>query len=189
MRNISKVIALILMTCVSTFSFAETGNTKEETKNLSLLEWRALSPDDQEALIQGLEIEKYSNLRLIDISEADAMTKVTDAKALAFAQKMDQFMTDNVNFEIEDEHSRVGDVGVHWLNVLLLDGNPVGGAIGYFQKGCDLEEENYQYFETEEEAIQAGCDVNADVSWQAHGAFDQDLKPIRYDEYMEWSGY
>lgn len=68
--------------------------------------------------------------------------------AKSYAEKMNTFMQETVNFEIEDEHSRVGAVSVHFLNVLLRYGKAVGGSIGYLQKGCDLEDENYQYFET-----------------------------------------
>ncbi|MBX3018509.1 MAG: hypothetical protein KF767_11505 [Bdellovibrionaceae bacterium] len=175
--------AILTFATVLTFGFSAFAET------LTLEQWKALTPDDQEALIQGFDVEKYSNLEAIDIAEPKAMEKVKNPAALEFAKKMDAFMQDNVSFEIEDEHSRVGETEIHWVNVLLLDGQAVGGAIGYFQKGCDLEEENYQYFETEDEAVAAGCDVGADVSWQAHGAFNQDLEPIRYDSYMEWSGY
>lgn len=164
--------------------------TMAEGANVLTFEnWKSLSADDQEALIDGVDIEKYSNLNLIEISESGALSLVSDPAVRAFAEKMDSFMKANSNFEIEDEHSRVGDVDLRFLTVLLLDGRAVGGAVGYFQQGCDLEEDNYQYFDTREEAIAAGCDVDADVSWQAHGVFNHELEPYRYDSYMEWTGY
>jgi len=158
-------------------------------QQMTLEKWQALSADDKELLLEGIDIESYSNLSLIELNEDNALAKVPRGAAQAFAEQMAEFMRTNSNLEVEDEHSRVGPVQVYWISLLMIDEQVLAGSIGFLQRGCSLEEDNWQYFETEAEAEAAGCDTNADVSWQAHATFDEKLSPIRYDEYMEWSGH
>ena len=35
----------------------------------------------------------------------------------------------------------------------------------------------------------AGVDPDEDVQWAAYGSFDLDGEPMRYDTYMEWTGW
>lgn len=156
---------------------------------MTLQLWQTLSNDDKKDLIDGVDTEKYSNLSTVSISEKNALDHIAQPLVHEFAVKADQAMHEAVDFEIEDEHSRVGQAYLQWVDVVMIDGQVLGGRFGYIQDGCDLEDENYQYFETEDEAKAAGCDTDADVSWQAQGVYDFDLAPIEVDGYFEWSGY
>lgn len=107
-----------------------------------------------------------------------------------FARVVHVFMKNNSSLEVDDDyHSTIGEKKISMEILTLRSGHIIGGRISYFQLGCDMADEySNRHFNSEVEAKNAGCDFS-DVSWSAYGLFDHNAKPVRYDDYMEWSGY
>jgi predicted DNA-binding WGR domain protein len=158
----------------------------------SLDAWKKLGADRREQILDEMEYfaDKHPTLSKVEDVE---IGKLTDPKHKAFAEKMRSFMEENCYMDLDnEEHVIIGQPEVTVSLYTLKDtGDVVGGTIRYWQKGGDNEDYTYGHYDTREEAIAAGVDVDTDVSWAAHGLFDHDGKPAneRYDTYLEWTGY
>ena len=187
MGSLLKIFAVFyILVLSSSFSFAN-------SKTLTLDAWKALPAEEREMYAEGYGSDDYTNLKVVtlDLVEGQDLTVIANDAAETFALEMEKIMRTESYLEVEDDYySKIGSVHISSVTILVLDETlAIGGSISYLQKGCVMPDDSSPYFETEEEAKKAGCDTNADVSWQAHDTFDFDLSPFSLGEYMEWSGH
>lgn len=187
MGSILKVFAVFYILVISSpFTFAN-------SQTMTLDMWKNLSEEDRALFAEGYGDDEYSNVKTISLtlSPDQDLTIITNNAAKTFALEMQKIMQTESYLEVEDDYySKIGSTYIFSVTVVVLDETiALGGSISYIQQGCMMPDDSSEYFDTEEEAKTAGCDVNADVSWQAHGTFDHDFTPFSLGEYMEWSGH
>lgn len=186
MGRILRIFAVFNIILSFSFSFAA-------TKTLTLADWKTFSDEDRQLYAEGYGDDNFLNLKVIsiDLDSNQDLSSILDPIAQQFAYDMKNKMEDESTLEVQDDYyALVGPTYISSITVLVLDGTTaLGGSISYYQQGCMMADETSPYFETEEEAKQAGCDLGADVSWQSHGTFDYDLSIFSITGYMEWSGH
>ena len=92
------------------------------------------------------------------------------------------------SFEFDDYHARVGIPTVSTVAIYKLEGQLAGLNVIYTFQGCDMPDESSPYFETEKEALDAGCEFS-DVSWSWTGSYNSQGDLVYDPGYPEWSGY
>ena len=167
-------------------------------------QWESYSREERLEIVELselLEEGEWVGMKTITFHEPDSIGRPVDISLIEYApyreyaDDIDVFMQDNCYMDVMDidgYHSVVGEPEIYWLWIFVResDHKVFGGGIGYYQQGCDMPDfdGDVRYFETEQEAKAAGCDYS-DVNWQAHAVFDFDASSLRYDTYMDWSGY
>ena len=178
---------------VFNISFAQSSSqTAAPLSVLTLEAWDQMNQDDRAFIAEGYGTE-FSNVTIVEfsLSSTDDFSAIPHPLARQFAEKMHAAMQVETSLEVGDDYyAQYGPTFVFNVSLALLDDTTIlGGSINYIQYGCIMPDESSPYFEDEEEARLAGCDVNSDVSWQSYGVFNYDLEPLYLTGYMEWSGH
>lgn len=159
---------------------------------LTLEAWDQMDQEDRAFIAEGYGAE-FNNVTTLEfsLSSTDDVSALSHPLARQFAEKMHAAMQVETSLEVGDDHyAQYGPTFIFNVTLVLLDDTTIlGGSLSYIQYGCIMPDESSPHFEDEDEARHAGCDVNADVSWQAHGVFNYDLEPLYLTGYMEWSGH
>ncbi|MBI4817968.1 MAG: WGR domain-containing protein [Deltaproteobacteria bacterium] len=163
--------------------------TSETPKMAGLADWKKLSADDRQDILDRMEYEAKAFPFVASTNEVAIDTLKGEAKA--FAESMRASMEENCYMELDnEEHVIIGEPKVTVEIFTHVETKEIlGGSIRFFQKGGDNEDFTYGHFDSVAEAKAAGVDVEADVSWSASGLFDHDGAALKTDDHMEWGGY
>lgn len=153
--------------------------------------WNHMAKEPKVAAIQEIKIE-FNNL---DPNLSTAHLNAAERLMSFFQQETDT----DISNEVGGDRPTVSIGNVTYTVTLYVhpDGTILGGFVFARQAGGDYLDPQgaweISHFETEAEAIAAGVDVKADVSWtgQATYEFDPDGKimTLKAESRLEWAGY
>lgn len=163
---------------------------------ITLGEWANLDRFEKFELLQNEEVD-YEEFDIDDITQEEIIKEVR----LAEKYTLKNVSTEAIEQELFNIEGAVviGDPKATWVNIYKIENKIVAYQIGLIQSGGATKngrDPEQKYYENEEEALQAGIDVNADVSWSAAPMVEvknNTVIEIELDVYNEggfhWSGW
>jgi len=163
---------------------------------MSLSQWRVLDSSEKHVLIESGNLE----------SEETRFSLETNVELKENLLKMKNDIVDSVGTEPIDNDVwnmemifTIGPIEIGSVEKFYIESELVAVNIWLYQSGgATINQENAQikHFDTEAQALSAGMDVNADVSWQVGSTFEittQGYSEVLIDLWDEggfrWTGW
>lgn len=166
---------------------------------ITLQEWNKLDSYQKYQALYNEEVnyKELDQKDLANLNDPKVKKEIAAGSKFILEQASDEAIYNDV--DNMDIIVTIGKPELIGLNIYKIDSTTVGYQFSFYQSGGATKDDStakQKHFDSEEDAIKAGIDINADVNWQLHSMVEIEgdtVKEINLDIWNEggwsWSGW